>query len=93
MKRWNAVAVAGAALALAAVAAAHGDDEDKMAMPAAPSTSDGPAMIADVPADEWIISYFRHPEHSSLILWHIGLMIVGWAFVLPVGEFHKSPSD
>lgn len=30
-------------------------------------------------------SYFRHPEHSHLILAHIALMTIGWVFVLPMG--------
>ena len=31
-------------------------------------------------------SYFRLKEHSNVILAHIALMSIGWAFVLPLGE-------
>lgn len=30
-------------------------------------------------------SYFRHPEHSHLILAHIALVTIAWVFVLPIG--------
>lgn len=32
-------------------------------------------------------SYFRLKEHSNVILAHIALMSIGWAFVLPLGEY------
>jgi Domain of unknown function (DUF2427) len=32
-----------------------------------------------------IQSYFRHSEHSALILAHIVIMSIGWIFVLPLG--------
>lgn len=82
MKRWSALAVSGAALVLATFAAAHGDEEE----PAGATMPSMPAEPIYVPSDEWLVNYFRHPEHGQLMLWHIGLMTVGWAFILPVGE-------
>lgn len=32
------------------------------------------------------MSYFAYSKHSSTIIAHIALMVLGWCFVLPVGK-------
>lgn len=32
-------------------------------------------------------SYFAYSSHGGLMLAHIGLMIVAWFFVLPIGDY------
>lgn len=79
------------AVSLAALAAAHGDDEMDMDMgmsmdmhssTAAPTpTSTTTALVSPGP-----MSYFSYGKHSSAILAHIALMVLGWCFVLPAGK-------
>lgn len=33
------------------------------------------------------MSYFAYSKHSSTIIAHIALMVLGWCFVLPVGKW------
>lgn len=35
-------------------------------------------------------SYFYYGEHSSTILVHIVLMVIGWCFILPAGELYST---
>ncbi|KAI1147354.1 hypothetical protein F4825DRAFT_437586 [Nemania diffusa] len=35
------------------------------------------------PADSYPQTYFAHPEHVTAIYAHIGIMVVGWVFMLP----------
>lgn len=37
------------------------------------------------PADSYPQTYFAHPEHVTAIYAHIGIMVVGWVFMLPTG--------
>jgi hypothetical protein len=71
---------------LSSRAAAHGHDEADMSTTSMGdyehlnhSISDAIAMAKP--------SYFRHPEHSALILAHIVLMSLAWVFVLPLSGF------
>ena len=74
--------VAGAAvLGLIPTALAHGDD-----MSMEKGEADKPR-----PADEYPPTYFAHPEHQTAIYAHIGLMVLGWVFVLPIGEMDLCP--
>ncbi|KAL2072340.1 hypothetical protein VTL71DRAFT_11683 [Oculimacula yallundae] len=56
------------------VALAHGHDEENMA------TNIDQAQPTIAASD----TYFRHDEHSALIMSHIVLMTLGWIFVLPI---------
>lgn len=42
-------------------------------------------------ADKYPPTYFAHPEHQTAIYAHIGLMVLGWVFVLPIGEMDRCP--
>lgn len=87
MKRWCTVAIASAAVLLELLpeAVAHGHGHNSQ------SAGADENMTAEVPSepaqmDPTSFSYFRHPEHGKVVLAHIALMTIGWAFVLPVGE-------
>lgn len=51
----------------------------------------GPAPGADdpLPEDQYAPTYFALGEHTAAIYGHIGLMLVAWVFVLPVGKTPK----
>lgn len=38
------------------------------------------------PEVEYPPSYFSHPEHRGVLLAHIGLMVLAWVIVLPLGK-------
>lgn len=67
----------------------HGDDNEDMGMEMEMDMSS--SMIsgsnASQPDADYIPSYFAHPEHRGILLGHIGLMVVGWVFLLPLGKF------
>ncbi|KAF2702665.1 hypothetical protein K504DRAFT_393979 [Pleomassaria siparia CBS 279.74] len=44
--------------------------------------NDGPAQVPDSPLPQ---SYWRLSEHVALMYWHIGLEMLAWVVVLPVG--------
>lgn len=48
--------------------------------------SDG-ALGATQPESDALPSYFAHPEHRGILLGHIGLMVLAWVFVLPLGKW------
>lgn len=90
----RAIAPAIKLLALVAVLGAlpsvlaHGDDHEggmdmDMDMGSA-SNADAPPEIG--PEPESMATYFSFPDHKTTIYAHIALMIVGWVFVLPLGE-------
>lgn len=68
---------------------AHGHD-DFMAMKDSSGTgvhfSNSTTCLANMTVAQSPQSYFAHPEYSGLLLGHIGLMIIAWLFVLPIGE-------
>lgn len=81
----RAITVAVAALLLGALplVAAHGDEHngESMDMNAheapQPQTQDN-----SQPGSYWSLS-----EHATLMYWHIGLEIVAWIIILPIGQF------
>ncbi|KXX78262.1 Protein YTP1 [Madurella mycetomatis] len=69
--------VAGAAvLGLVPAALAHGDKHGHEDMEM--SDADKP-----LPEDQYPPTYFALPDHRAAIYGHIGLMVLGWVFVLP----------
>lgn len=64
---------------------AHGDEGMNMdgAMDGAMDMS---AQEPDNDAQEYPPNYFGHPEHRGILFAHIALMVLGWVFVLPLGE-------
>ncbi|KAF2972005.1 hypothetical protein GQX73_g1589 [Xylaria multiplex] len=76
------LAIAGALPA----AFAHGGDEDAMNMGDNEDMGGHGGMGGDAPKpdpDSYPPTYFAHPEHVTAIYAHIGIMVVGWVFVLP----------
>jgi hypothetical protein len=74
---------------LASLALAHGHDDGEMLSSGGDSGLNEAAHTAsfidpDSP-DMGPPNYFRHSEHSGLMLAHIVLMSVGWIFILPLG--------
>ena len=73
------------------LALAHGDESDESGM------SGTGAKMAHLTSASLVAawnsskveqqSYFTYPNHGGLMLAHIGLMIVAWFFVLPIGEY------
>ncbi|KAI9743291.1 MAG: hypothetical protein M1818_003137 [Claussenomyces sp. TS43310] len=66
-------------LSLVSVASGHGSDAE-MEMDHAKA-----AFNSTDPLNMGPPSYFRHDEHSGLMVAHIILMSIGWIFVLPLG--------
>lgn len=68
---------------------AHGDEGMNM-----DGDMDGAMEIGaqqpDEAAQEYPPNYFSHPEHRGILVAHIALMVLGWVFVLPLGEFRSS---
>ncbi|KAJ5570621.1 uncharacterized protein N7459_010051 [Penicillium hispanicum] len=83
------VAVAAVFFASLATALPHGDDEStnmdmNMGMDMHASASAAQSTASAVAASsEGPMSYFAYDKHSSSIMAHIALMILGWCFVLP----------
>jgi hypothetical protein len=83
-------------LGLLPLAVAHGHDGDAMDMDAMAGTSDSSVArptilstssdIANLSTPVYPPNYFAHSEYGGLMLAHIALMSIAWAFVLPVGE-------
>lgn len=76
----TAAAVAFLGLLLPVVLA-HGDDEAMDMGDATGAAADEPMPNSDLPP-----SYFSHSEHRRLLVAHIGLMIIAWVFILPLGK-------
>lgn len=75
-------------LASLATALPHGDDESMdmgMDMSAA-TNAPQPTTTATQNNTNGPMSYFAYGKHSSTIIAHIVLMVLGWCFVLPVGK-------
>jgi hypothetical protein len=94
---WNTTRAAFAVVFLAslATALAHGDDEMDMNMdmemgmhPSATTATATATPSASGANDP--MSYFAYGKHSSSIIAHIALMVLGWCFVLPAGK-HSIP--
>ncbi|KAJ5564471.1 hypothetical protein N7513_000713 [Penicillium frequentans] len=90
MRTATRVAFVAVFLASLATALAHGDDESmdmnmdmEMNMHSSTSTATAtPAPSASGHAND-PMSYFAYGKHSSSIIAHIALMVLGWCFVLP----------
>lgn len=85
----TAFTLATTALVLGALfptALAHGDVGGDMDMDMGESMD----MSADqpLPDDQYPPTYFSHSEHRGVLLTHIGLMVLGWVVVLPLGELN-----
>lgn len=76
-------------LASLVTALPHGDDESMdMGMDMQASTdAPQPTTTAMQATTDGPMSYFAYSKHSSAIIAHIALMVLGWCFVLPVGEW------
>ena len=74
-------------LGLEALAGPHGHEDDAGTM--VPTVSAAHIRPTVSPwsgsMDEGPRSYYGYSEHAGLIYSHIGLMIVAWMFVLPLG--------
>jgi len=70
-------------LGLVSVASGHAHGEENMAMDMASAAVDSNSSSS---VDMGPPSYFRHPEHSGLMMGHIISMSIAWIFVLPLGE-------
>ena len=67
-----------AVLGLVPTALAHGDEMD---------ASMGMGEKQPKPDEQdYLPTYFAHPEYRSAIYAHIILMVIGWVIMLPVGE-------
>lgn len=77
-----AIAIATAALLLRnlPVVAAHGDDMDMSAHDAPPT----PTQDGGPPRSYWSLS-----EHVGLMAFHVGLEILAWVVILPVGKLSQ----
>lgn len=72
--------IAGAAvLGLVPAALAHGDNHGHGGMEM--SDADKP-----LPEEQYPPTYFALPDHRAAIYGHVGLMVLGWVFVLPAGK-------
>ena len=64
---------------------AHSDEHDMtmtMAMvAAAPSQPTQPVA----PQPDQLVSYFAHGAHTGSMIAHIGLMVLAWVVILPIG--------
>ena len=73
------------------LALAHGDESDKSGMggmgPKMAHLTSSSSIAALNSSTVEQQSYFTYPSHGGLMLAHIGLMIVAWFFVLPIGEY------
>lgn len=80
MLRPIAFSAATAALLLVALpqVAAHGDEHMDM------SAHDAPHV--EPQQHDQKNSYWSLSEHAALMYWHIGLEILAWIVVLPIGE-------
>lgn len=66
----------------------HGDDNEAadMGMDMDMSSSMSSGGNASQPEVDFVPSYFAHPEHRGILLGHIGLMVLAWVFMLPLGK-------
>jgi hypothetical protein len=75
LRRILNLATAALLLELFPLVVAHGEDHHE-----------GPVQISDSGRPQ---SYWSLSEHAALMYWHIGLEILAWIVVLPVGGSHK----
>ena len=81
------ISLAAGLLYLFTSAVAHGHDATNMTM-----TAEQAARLL-VEEGNWALpSYSGLAAHSSMMLAHIGLMVLAWFFILPIGGCHSSSS-
>lgn len=80
-----ALAVAAAVLELLPFALAHGDEHGEAMGMSAHATSPPQAHEDGLPQSYWSLS-----EHATLMYWHVGLEILAWIIVLPVGKYQRN---
>lgn len=87
MTRVRTLALTTAALLLKALplVAAHGDHHDD-----APMDMHMEAPQPQVEASGAPQSYWSLFDHAALMYWHIGLEILAWVVILPVGKWPSS---
>lgn len=82
--RTQAIAAAALLLPLLPLVAAHGDEHgETMNM----SAHDAPAPHAQAAEHQ---SYWSLSDYATLMYWHIGLEILAWVFMLPVGKLSRT---
>jgi hypothetical protein len=64
---------------------AHGSDDGAMDMGEQGDIMDMTAKEPKPGPDSYPPTYFAHPEHVNAIYAHIGIMVIGWVFMLPIG--------
>ena len=80
-----------------AIAHGHGEEAgeagEEMMMAEGSSTSIAWTSVASATTTGMLPpppeSYFAHPEMGGLMLGHIGLMVIAWIFVLPIGVWQS----
>ncbi|KAK4099889.1 hypothetical protein N658DRAFT_497868 [Parathielavia hyrcaniae] len=76
-----ALVASAAVLGLAPAALAHGHDHGHG------DHGMGGMKMGDadkpLPEDQYLSTYFAHPDHKAVIYGHIALMVLGWVFALP----------
>jgi hypothetical protein len=77
MTNWRVLTLATAALLLEKLplVVAHGEEHNE-----------GPVEVQDGGRPQ---SYWGLSDYAALMYWHIGLEILAWIVVLPVGKLHK----
>jgi hypothetical protein len=70
------LATAALLLELLPLVVAHGEEHNE-----------GPVEVQDSGRPQ---SYWSLSDHAALMYWHIGLEILAWIVVLPVGKLYKS---
>lgn len=69
----------------------HGDDNEAIDMDMGTDMDMSSGMSsggnASQPEADFPPSYFAHPEHRGILLGHIGLMVLAWVFMLPLGKY------
>ena len=70
------------------LAVAHGHDEANggMDMHTGMSKNTSEPAVVNLDDEPAMISYFSYADHKNLIYAHIGLMVVAWVIVLPLGK-------
>lgn len=82
---FHLIATAAVLGALLPTVLAHGDEgmSTEGAMEGAMNMS---AQQPGNDTQDYPPSYFSHPEHRGTLVAHVALMVLGWVFVLPLGE-------
>lgn len=79
------IAVGALLLILLPNVVAHGDEHNVEPMEMTPQE----APEANLGQDKAATSYWSLNEHAALMYWHIGLEILAWIVILPVGMWRE----